>query len=184
MKLKHVLIGIFALMLSGILVVLWLAPTGPARAPSLAITSIKGDRLEIPDPQRRPQLVVFWATTCPGCLREVPHLIELYQKLAPRGLQIIGVAMDYDRPDRVIALSAARNIPYPVALDLQGRTAQAFGDVRQTPTTFLIAPDGRIVHRKTGAIDMDKVHNMIDTLLNQERIAAATPEEAIPHALD
>jgi hypothetical protein len=37
--------------------------------------------------------------------------------------------------------------------------------VELTPTTFLIAPDGRVVYQKTGSMDMDKVRNGILAML-------------------
>jgi peroxiredoxin len=87
----------------------------------------------------------------------MPQLIELYDELAPQGLEIIAIAMNYDPPNRVLAMSKARNIPYPIALDLHAAAAAAFGKIRLTPTSFLIAPDGRIAYRKTGALDMERL---------------------------
>ena len=106
-------------------------------------------------------LVTFWATTCSSCVREIPHLIRLYDELAPQGLEIIGIAMDYDPPNRVLAMRKARNMPYPVALDIHADAARAFGNVRLTPTSFLIAPDGRIAYRKIGRMDMARLREDI-----------------------
>ena len=121
----------------------------------------------------RPVLVNFWATTCPGCVKEIPHLAELYRALAPDGLEIIGVAMAYDPPNLVIELSKARRIPYPIALDIKGEAARAFGDVRVTPSSFLIGPDGRIMHRKIGELDMDKLRSLLEDMLARQ-VAAPT----------
>ena len=81
--------------------------------------------------------------------------------------------MDYDPPNQVLAMSKARAIPYPIALDLQSDAAQAFGDVRLTPTSFLIAPDGRIVYRKTGEMDMAKIRRDILAMLSPARAFTA-----------
>jgi thiol-disulfide isomerase/thioredoxin len=119
-------------------------------------------------------LVTFWATTCNSCVSEIPHLIELYDELAPQGLEIIAIAMDYDPPNRVVALRKARNIPYPVALDIQADAARAFGDVRLTPTSFLIAPDGQIAHRRTGKLNMAALRKDILAMLAATRTNPAT----------
>ena len=118
-----------------------------------------------------PVLVTFWATTCTSCVREIPHLAELYVELAPRGLEIIGIAMHHDRPDQVLAMRKARHIPYPVVLDLQANAARAFGNVRVTPTSFLIAPEGRIMYRRTGALDMARLREAILDLLPQDQVS-------------
>lgn len=167
MKLKDVVIGIFALALIGGLGILWLAPAGLTRAPDITFTTLQGETVSIQQLRGRPVLVNFWATTCPGCVKEMPHLAELYQELAPQGFEIIGVAMAYDPPNQVIALSKARQIPYPIVLDIQSQAATAFGDVRLTPTSFLIAPDGRIIHQTVGELDMNTIRSLVIDMLAQ-----------------
>jgi len=94
-------------------------------------------------------------------------LIELYKDLAPHGFEVIGIAMAYDPPNRVIALSQAKQIPYPIALDIQGDAAKAFGNVSLTPSSFLVAPDGRVIHQKTGELESNKVRGLVVDMLAQ-----------------
>ena len=154
MKIREALITLFAFALLGTLAYLWFAPAGLKTSPDISLMTIKGEEIRLVSLQGKPVLVTFWATTCPGCIKELPHLIELYEELAPEGLEIIGIAMHYDPPNLVLAMSEARNIPYPIALDIHADAARAFGNVRLTPTSFLIAPDGRIVYQKTGTMNM------------------------------
>ncbi len=169
MKTRQSLVTLCAIVLLATLGYLWLAPAGLQHSPDISLVTIRGEKLQLAGYRGRPLLVTFWATTCPGCIREMPHLIELYRELHPQGLEIIGIAMDYDPPNRVLAMSKARAIPYPIALDIQADAAYAFGDVRLTPTSFLIAPDGRIVYRKTGEMDMAKVRrDILDMLTSTE----------------
>jgi peroxiredoxin len=184
MRLKDVLVSIFSLALLASLVVLWLSPAGVTRVPPLTLFTLQGEKLAIPDSAGRPQLVVFWATTCRSCIKEIPGLVDLYRELGPHGLEIIGVAMQYDRPDQVIAVSKSRKIPYPVALDIHGNSARAFGDVRLTPTSFLVAADGRILHQTVGEINMDNMRTMIVALLEQKKLAQADSAEESHHAVD
>lgn len=133
-----------------------------ASIPALELPIVDGQRLSLPG---KPSLVTFWATSCGPCLQEIPHLIELYQTFAPQGLQLIAVAMPYDPPNHVMAMRAARRLPYPIALDIQGEATRAFGDVRNTPTSFLIAADGQVVHQRVGALDMPALRQQIRQLL-------------------
>jgi len=114
MKLKGALFAALALSLSGGLGLLWLTPDRLTQAPDITLTTLQGKQLSIPNPRGGPLLVSFWATTCKACLEEIPHLIELYEELAPHGFELIGVAMAYDPPNRVIALSQAKQIPFPL----------------------------------------------------------------------
>ncbi len=43
-------------------------------------------------------LINFWATDCPGCINEMPGLIETYKQYKNKGLEVIAVAMYYDPP--------------------------------------------------------------------------------------
>ena len=167
---KAPLITLFAIALLGALAWLWLAPAGLRDSPDISVLSIDGKELKLADYRGKPLLVTFWATSCAGCIKEIPHLIELYRELAPQGLEIIGIAMDYDPPHHILAMRDARNIPYPIALDIHADAARAFGNVRLTPTSFLIAPDGRIVYQKAGAMSIHRLRQDILGMLQQTRI--------------
>lgn len=177
MKPGKTLIALFALALLGSLGYLWLVPAGLKTSPDIGLVTIDGEQLQLASLRGRPLLVTFWASTCPGCIREMPHLIELYEELSPQGLEIIGIAMDYDPPNRVLATRDAKNIPYPVALDIHAEAARAFGNVQLTPTSFLIAPDGRIAYRKPGEMNMAKLRQDILDML--ETTPANRPNPAM-----
>ena len=165
MRLKHILLGMLALTLIGGLGALWLAPAGIARAPDITVTTLQGDKLSLTELRGQPVLVTFWASTCSSCIREMPYLIALYNELASGGLEVIGIAMAYDPPNRVIELSKAKQIPYPLALDINSAAARAFDDVSVTPSTFLIAPDGQVVLRESGTLDTQKIRGLVLDML-------------------
>ncbi len=169
MKLRDIAIGIFALALLLALAWTWLAPSGLQASPDVRFSTIDGRDIQLDKLRGQPVLITFWATTCPGCMKEMPHLISLYRELAPRGLEIIGVAMNYDPIDDVIALSKNRQIPYPIAHDKKNKLAQAFGDIRLTPTTILIAPNGRIVQQNIGEMDMAQVRTKVLAMLEKNK---------------
>ena len=165
MRLKGTLFPVIALSLIGGLGLLLTAPERLTQAPAITLTTLQGKEIEIRKLRGAPVLISFWATTCPSCLEEIPHLIELHRELAPRGFQVIGIAMPYDPPNRVVELSRARQIPYPIALDIQGNAVRAFDNVSFTPSSFLIAPDGRIVHRNTGQLEFKKIRSLVLEML-------------------
>ena len=165
MKSKDIAIAAFVSLLLAALALLWFAPAGLRAAPDISLVTLTGEKVALRDLRGQPVLVTFWATTCPGCIKEIPHLVELHEELAPKGLRIIGVAMSYDPPNQVMNLVNKRELPYTIALDLDGSAAKAFDDVRLTPSSFLIAPDGRIVKHKIGEMDMQAVKNRILAML-------------------
>ncbi len=168
MQTKETLAGLFILAVAGLSLWLWLTPSGLKWAPEVTFTTLQGERLAMDDLRGRPLLVTFWATTCPGCLKEMPHLVELYEEFGHSRFQLIGVAMSYDPPNRVLELASERQLPYPVSLDLDGALAAAFGDVMLTPTSFLIDPEGRIVRHSIGAMDMSELRQDLENLLYRQ----------------
>jgi peroxiredoxin len=95
----------------------------------------------------------------------MPDLVRLYEQLSPRGLEIVGVAMPYDRPDRVVEMARSKGLNYPVALDVGGEITRAFGEIRGTPTSFLIDPDGNILFRRLGPLEPERLHRQLERLL-------------------
>jgi peroxiredoxin len=167
MKLKEILIGLFAFAIILVVGYLWFSPGGAKQAPDLSVTTLDGRQMSIKNLKGRPVLVTFWATTCPGCVKEIPHLAELYQELSPKGFEIVSVAMQYDPPEQVRAMAAQRPIPYPVAIDTDGSAARAFGNVQLTPTHFLIDAEGRIVQQKLGEWPIDQLRSRINAMLGK-----------------
>ena len=133
--------------------------------PPVTISTIDGRSFDSTAVKGRPLLVTFWSTTCAVCLREMPDLETLYRRLSPRGFEIIAVSMPWDPPDEVVRLARARALPYPVALDVNGDIARAFGDVSATPTHFLIGPGGEIALRRTGALDFSALGDRLQSML-------------------
>jgi len=165
MKPKDLAFAAIALALVGALAFVWFAPDGLKQAPDVTVTLLDGREIALDELEGRPVLVTFWATTCPGCIAEMPHLVELHHDLAPRGLAVIGVAMAYDEPAQVREVAAHRQLPYHVGWDRDGSLAAAFGDVKLTPTSFLIDPAGRIVQQRLGEMDMTRLRQRIEGML-------------------
>jgi peroxiredoxin len=155
-------------------------PPRLAHAPDIGLLSIDGEELRLTAYRGRPVLVTFWSTTCPSCVREIPHLTELYRDLAPQGLEIIGIATAYDPPNRVLEMRQSHNIPYPVALDIHADAAHAFGDVRVTPTSFLIAPDGRVVQSKIGRLDITRLRREILAMIATQASSTTGSSQPAP----
>ena len=139
----------------------------PALAPSVDMTSIQGERLRLADLRGQVVLLSFWATDCAICLQEMPAMAETYRRYRPRGLEAIFVAMPHDRPDRVLHYARRNDLPFKVALDVQGRITRAFGDVQATPATFVIDKKGRIVDKILGEPDFERLRRFIERKLDE-----------------
>lgn len=144
---------------------IWYWQTQTVRtAPAVNFKTIKGETLSIDALQGKPVIVTFWATDCPGCIEEIPHLVSLHRQYKQQGLTIIAVAMHYDPPNHVLAMAKSKQLPYAIALDPNGQLARAFGEVQLTPTTFLIDRNSHIVMQKVGVFDLTDMQHRIEQL--------------------
>ena len=160
---KPLLIAVAALALLGALAY---ALMDRPRAPVSTFTTLDGRTITLEQLQGKMVLVNFWATSCPGCVKEMPHLIETYNHYRDKGFEVVAVAMSYDPPNYVANFVQTRQLPFPVALDVDGSHARAFGDVQLTPTSFLIGKDGHILEQTLGEIDFDKLQAQLDKALS------------------
>lgn len=134
-------------------------------APAVTFSSLNGQQIAMQDLRGKVVVVNFWATSCTTCVKEMPQLVQTYEKYKAQGLDLIAVAMDYDPPNYVINFAQTRQLPFTVALDHTGQVAAGFGDVKMTPTTFLIDKNGNILKRYLGEPDFAAFHALIEQAL-------------------
>lgn len=130
----------------------------------LTFKTLSGKPLAVSD-ATGPLLINFWSTSCAICVAEMPDMARLYNDYADKGLELVAVAMAYDPPNHVLEMSRSRNFPFPVALDVTGEAVAAFGDIKGTPTSYLLDSDGKLVKRYVGAIPFEGLRDELDELL-------------------
>ena len=136
----------------------------------LVYKTIDGRSLTLEQLRGKTVLIDFWSTTCKSCVEEIPDLVALHKEFSAKGFEIIGVAMPYDRPDMVLKYAEDLKVSYPIALDIDGEITQAYGNVSVTPTHFLIAPDGKVLNKIVGKINIVKFRDKIKTMLHKNLI--------------
>lgn len=143
--------------------------TGCARDPAPASTFVllDGSKKTTADLQGKVTLVNFWATSCTTCVAEMPKMVQTYEKYKAKGYDHLAVAMSYDPPAYVVNFAQTRKLPFGVAIDNTGAVAQAWGDVKLTPTSYVVNKKGEIVKRYVGEPDFAELHQLIEKLLAQ-----------------
>ena len=163
-------LALFAGLLATASVAPWLLSgcTRRESAPEVSYTLLGGRKDELKAQRGKVMLVNFWATSCTTCVHEMPHIIETYQKFKDRGFDTLAVAMSYDPPAFVANFAESRQLPFGVAIDNTGAVAKGFGEVRLTPTTFLVDKRGGIVKKYVGEPDFAALHQLIEELLAEK----------------
>lgn len=143
----------------------WWWSASAQEAPSSTFVLLDGSKRTTADMKGKVTLVNFWATSCTTCVAEMPKLVATYDKYKAKGYDHLAVAMSYDPPSYVVNFAETRKLPFPVAIDNTGAVAQAWGDVKLTPTTYLVDKRGTIVKRYVGEPDFADLHQLIEKLL-------------------
>lgn len=133
-------------------------------APEITFTTIDGKQISMASLQNKVVLINFWATDCPGCIKEMPELINTYNEYRQQGFEIIAVAMPYDPISQVINYSKSQALPFPVTHDNNAEIVAKFGQVSLTPTAFIYNKQGQLLQKTIGELDF----NALKKLLNKE----------------
>jgi peroxiredoxin len=134
-------------------------------APDVTFNGINGDRVTLQSLRGKVVMVNFWATSCTTCVKEMPEMVQTYNKFKDKGLDFIAVAMSYDPPNYVLNYAQTRSLPFRVALDTKGDVAKSFDDVKLTPTTYVIDKNGNIIKRYVGEPDFAALHQLLEKAL-------------------
>jgi peroxiredoxin len=137
----------------------------PASVHEVRFSSLTGGTFSTAELRGKVVLVNFWATYCGSCIAEMPKFVETHKKFAARGYDTIAVAVRQDSPQRVAEFAASNDLPFRIALDSSGAAARQFGNVRITPTTFLIDREGRVLRRYIGEPNWTEFHQLVEKAL-------------------
>ena len=130
------------------------------KAPAIHGKRFNADSL--PSQNGKYLLVDFWATWCGPCLKELPHLKELYAKTDRSKFEIIGIIGD-SSPESIEKVMSQSEIDWPqIQSDAENQLKESFG-ITAYPTTFLIDPNGIIVAK---GLRGEALENKILELLN------------------
>jgi thiol-disulfide isomerase/thioredoxin len=146
---------------------------GAAASPAEAGATLPGlDGMDTSVAQYKGKVVLvnFWATWCQPCRVEIPWLIEFNQRYGPKGLVILGVAMD-DEGKKVVEPFVKNQVfqvnGHPGTMDYKivlgnDNVADKFGGLLGLPTSMLYARDGKKVKTIVGLADYPDVVKAIE----------------------
>jgi peroxiredoxin len=162
-KNKKIIIACFVILLTSLILISFQKDI----IGNLDMTTINGEKITSKDLLGKVVLINFWATDCPGCIAEMPGLINTYNKYKNQNFELIAVSMFYDPPSHVLSFSKNNSLPFPVVLDIEKKIAAQFSNVTLTPTSFLINHQGKIINRIIGEINFDEFDSLLQKTIKK-----------------
>lgn len=138
-------------------------------APNFSLTDQYGKIHKLSDYKGKVVFLNFWATWCPPCVEEMPHIEDLYEeyKNSDEDVIILGVAIpnigrEGSRED-IIEFLNSNGYTFPVVFDETTEVIEQYG-ISAFPTTYLIDKEGNIQGYITGAMDKTTMKSIIDSV--------------------
>jgi thiol-disulfide isomerase/thioredoxin len=116
----------------------------------------------------KPVVVNLWATWCPQCVAEMPHLAEFYRQYAPKGVVFLSLSADDPKTTntRVRDYYDQKKLPFPVFV-LSTRHPDSMAAALRVelngdlPTTLVYDRAGKLVDQHTGGLTLDELKAMV-----------------------
>ncbi|MGB6975552.1 MAG: TlpA disulfide reductase family protein [Terracidiphilus sp.] len=147
-------------------------------APSFTLQDVNGKNVSLADYKGKAVLLNFWATWCGPCKIETPWIVQLRDKYAAQGFEVLGISTEGDgytpadktgwAKDRsaIEAFAKQMKVPYPMLMGGDS-IATPYGGVEALPTSFFVNRDGTIVASWIGGMSESDIESGIRKALGE-----------------
>ncbi|RSD25019.1 redoxin domain-containing protein [Mesobacillus subterraneus] len=125
-----------------------------AEAPDFELNTLDGQTIKLSDYRGKKVILNFWATWCPPCKAEMPHMQNFYEEYQDQGVEILAVNLtNMDKgTDEVQKFVDEFGLTFTIPMDEEGyagTTYQAF----TIPTSYILDENGVITKKIVGPMD-------------------------------
>lgn len=108
-----------------------------------SLTDVKSDR----------KVIIFWSSTCSHCEAELPTILEKYNAMKAKNIQVIGLSLDNEKASYQ---NKVKNLPWINDSELKGWYSSYVDkyNVHATPTYFVLDANNKIIAKPDHAADV------------------------------
>ena len=131
-------------------------------APDFELTTIDGKTMKLSDYKGKKVILNFWATWCPPCKAEMPHMQNFYEKHQEEGVEIIAVNLtNIDHGKKGIkTFIQDYELTFAIPLDEEGLIGEQY-QAFTIPTSYIIDTKGVIAKKIVGPMDEGMMKGLI-----------------------
>ncbi|MGN7178970.1 thiol:disulfide interchange protein [Paenibacillus sp. FSL R5-0490] len=134
-------------------------------APDFELTDMEGNPVKLSDYRGKSVLLNFWASWCPPCRAEMPHMEKLYKKYKDKKFDILAVNLTNTEKNNGDAEKFVKELglTFTIPMDVKG-TVGADYNIMAYPTSYFIDSDGVIREKVLGALNEEYMEKEIKKL--------------------
>jgi thiol-disulfide isomerase/thioredoxin len=134
-------------------------------APDFTVTDLNGKKHMLSEYRGKNVMLIFWATWCPPCIAEIPHLIELRKQIGEDKLIMLAIScIDPRNTTEAVRKFVTANpvINYPVTSTDEATMPRPYNLINSIPCSFFIDPQGKIKLATEGMIPFPQMKAIIE----------------------
>lgn len=133
------------------------------KALDFELVTLEGERIRLSDYEGKKVILNFWATWCPPCKAEMPHMQNFKENNDNQEVEIIAVNLtNVDKGDEAIQnFISEYGLTFPVPLDEKGEIGTEYKALT-IPTSYMIDSNGIIRKKIVGAMDEEMMNRLIE----------------------
>lgn len=135
--------------------------------PDFELATLDGEKLKLSELKGKKVVLNFWATWCPPCKAEMPHMQNYYRNSAEDdNVEIVAVNLTSSENRGVKVVQEfidSYGLTFKIPLDETGIVGEEY-QVFQIPTTYMLNTDGTISQIIKGPMDESTLKTLIDDL--------------------
>lgn len=134
-------------------------------APDFTLQTVDGKTSKLSDYRGKKVILNFWATWCPPCKAEMPHMEAFYKENQDKGIGIVSVNLTTGEtnPNNVPKFIKDYGLTFPVLLDANGEAGNLY-QAFTIPTSYIIDTKGIIREKIVGPMDKETMKNLTSNI--------------------